>query len=77
MKIRITGKPEQVRAMVDNMKEYCGLEINYISNEYKQNRKCKESKYVSVYLDVQDFEEEWKRGRVWRLKTKMAIHIQL
>ncbi len=58
MKIRITGKPEQVRAMVSVIEEYCGLEINYVSDEYKQTRKCKTSKYVSVYLDVQDFEEE-------------------
>lgn len=58
MKIRITGKPEQVRAMVSTIEEYCGLEINYVSEEYPQNRKCKTSKYVAVYLDVQDFEEE-------------------
>ena len=38
MKIRITGTPEQVRAMVDNMKEYCGLEINYISNRKDDKR---------------------------------------
>lgn len=57
MKIRITGLPEQVHTMVDTIQEYCGVEINYISNDYKQNRKCKTSKYVSVYIDISDFEK--------------------
>lgn len=57
MKIRITGLPQQVEAMVSTIEEYCGLQINYVSQEYKQTRKCKTSKYVAVYLDVQDFEE--------------------
>lgn len=58
MKIRITGLPSQVEAMIENLKEYSGVEINYISREYKQNRYCKTSKFVSVYIDVKDFEEE-------------------
>ena len=58
MKIRITGLPNQVEAMIENLKEYSGTEITYISREYKQNRNYKYSKYVSVYLDVKDFEEE-------------------
>ena len=57
MKIRITGLPQQVEAMVSTIEEYCGLQINYVSQEYPQTRKCKSSKYVAVYLDVQDFEE--------------------
>ena len=55
MKIRITGLPNQVEAMIENLKEYSGTEINYISREYKQNRYCKTSKFVSVYIDVKDF----------------------
>ena len=57
MKIRITGLPQQVEAMVSTIEEYCGLQINSVSQEYPQTRKCKKSKYVAVYLDVQDFEE--------------------
>ena len=57
MKIRITGLPQQVEAMVSTIEEYYGLQINYVSQEYPQTRKCKSSKYVAVYLDVQDFEE--------------------
>ena len=57
MKIRITGLPHQVNAMVSTIEEYCGVQINSISKEYPQNRKCKTSKYVAVYLDVQDFKE--------------------
>lgn len=57
MKIRITGLPQQVEAMVSTIEEYCGLQINYVSQEYPQKRKCKSSKYVAVYLDVKDFEE--------------------
>ena len=57
MKVRITGLPEQVRAFAESIKEFSGLEINYISDEYKQNRKCKTSKYVAVYLDIQDYEK--------------------
>ena len=34
-----------------------GMKVNYVSKEYKQNRKCKTSKYVSVYMDVEDFEK--------------------
>ena len=56
-KIRITGLPQQVEAMVSTIEEYYGLQINYVSQEYPQTRKCKSSKYVAVYLDVQDFEE--------------------
>ena len=57
MKFRITGLPQQVEAMVSTIEEYCGLQINYVSQEYQQTRKSKTSKYVAVYLDVQDFEE--------------------
>lgn len=59
MKIRITGLPEQVETMASMIKDYCNVEVNYISNEYKQNRKCKTSKYVSVYMDVSDFGKEF------------------
>ena len=57
MKVRITGLPEQVKAFTESIKEFSCLEINYISDEYKQNRKCKTSKYVAVYLDIQDYEK--------------------
>ena len=56
MKIRITGLPEQVEAMIGLIKD-TRVDITYISNAYTQNRKCKTSKYVAVYLDVKDFEE--------------------
>lgn len=56
MKIRITGTSEQVQAMIGLIKD-TRVDIQYISNEYKQNRKCKTSKYVAVYLDIKDFEE--------------------
>ena len=57
MKIRVTGLPEQVEIMTAVIEEYCGVKVNYASKEYKQNRKCKTSKYVSVYMDVEDFEK--------------------
>ena len=56
MKIRITGLPEQVRAMSSLISQ--DFDVNYISEEYPQNRKCKTSKYVAIYLDVKDFEKE-------------------
>lgn len=58
MKIRITGLPKQVQTMAAIIEDYCGVEVNYISGEYKQNRRCKTSKYVSVYMDVSDFGKE-------------------
>ena len=58
MKIRITGLPKQVQTMAAMIEDYCGVEVNYISDEYKQNRKYKSSKFVSVYMDVSDFEKE-------------------
>ena len=78
MKVRITGLPEQVKAFTESIKEFSGLEINYISNEYKQNRKCKTSKYVAVYLDIQDYEKgenryEWNNER---LETKTTCRYE-
>lgn len=57
MKIRLTGLPEQCEAMAAMIEEHCGVDVHYISKEYAQNRKCKKTKYVSVYMDVQDFEK--------------------
>ena len=52
MKIRITGEPKQVQMLLDRLDIYVGS----ISNPYPQTRKCKTSKYVSVYVDYEDYD---------------------
>ena len=56
MKIRITGEPEQVQMLLDRLDIYVGSKCKYISKPYPQTRKCKTSKYVSVYLDFEDYD---------------------
>lgn len=55
MKVRITGLPQQVKAFAASLK--LDYDVNYESKPYPQNRKCKDSKYVAVYLDIGDFKE--------------------
>lgn len=56
MKIRITGEPEQVQMLLDRLDIYVGFKCKYISKPYPQTRKCKTSKYVSVYVDYEDYD---------------------
>lgn len=56
MKIRATGTPEQIEILIERLPLIVGTQCNYISKPYKQTRKCKASKYVSVYLDFEDYE---------------------
>ena len=56
-KVRLTGTSKQVQALAETLEEYSGLKIKYKSREYKQTRYNKNSKEVSVYLDIEDFEE--------------------
>ena len=56
MKIRITGEPKQVQMLLDRLDIYVGSKCKYISNPYPQTRKCKTSKYVSVYVDYEDYD---------------------
>ena len=56
MKIRATGTPEQIEILIERLPLIVGTQCNYISKPYKQTRKCKTSKYVSVYLDFEDYE---------------------
>ena len=56
MKIRATGTPEQIEILLEQIPLIVGTQCNYISKPYKQTRKCKTSKYVSVYLDLEDYE---------------------
>ena len=56
MKIRATGTPEQIEILLEQIPLIVGTQCNYISKPYKQTRKCKTSKYVSVYLDFEDDE---------------------
>ena len=56
MKIRVTGTPEQIEILIERLPQIVGTQSNYISKPYKQTRKCKTSKYVSVYLDFEDYE---------------------
>ena len=56
MKIRVTGTPEQVELLLARLYEYVGTRCQYISKPYPQTRKCKSSKYVSVYLDYEDYD---------------------
>ncbi len=56
MKIRITGEPEQVEMLLARLDIYVGSKSKYISNPYPLTRKCKTSKYVSVYVDYEDYD---------------------
>ncbi len=56
MKIRITGEPEQVEMLLARLDIYVGTKCKYISTPYPQTRKCKTSKYVSVYVDYEDYD---------------------
>ena len=56
MKIRVTGTHEQVEEFLARMDLFVGTKCKYVSKEYPQTRKCKTSKYVSVYMDYDDYE---------------------
>lgn len=56
MKIRVTGTPEQIEVLLERIPLIVGTQCRYISNPYPQTRKCKTSKYVSVYLDFEDYD---------------------
>lgn len=56
MKIRVTGTPEQIDILLERIPLIVGTQCRYISNPYPQTRKCKTSKYVSVYLDFEDYD---------------------
>ena len=56
IKVRITAEPEQVETLIANLEEFSGLEIFNVSREYKQTRYNKNSKLVSVYVDIKDYD---------------------
>jgi len=55
MKIRVTGTHKQVKCFLERLHIIAGTKCNYVSKEYPQTRKCKMSKYVSVYIDYEDY----------------------
>lgn len=55
MKIRATGTPEQIDVLIERISNIVGTQCKYVSKPYPQTRKCKASKYVSVYLDFEDY----------------------
>ena len=61
IKVRITAEPEQVETLIANLEEFSGLEIFNVSREYKQTRYNKNSKLVSVYVDIKDYDLNWRK----------------
>ena len=58
IKVRITGEPKQVNLLQDYLRMFGATECTYISEPYKQNRKCKFSKNVAVYMEFKDYDFE-------------------
>ena len=70
MKIRITGTPDQVELFVARVEIIAGTQCNYISKPYKQTRKCKDSKNISVYMDFEDYDLKDQANK----KSRYAQH---
>ena len=56
MKLRVTGKREQVEAFLERLDIITGSRCNSISKPYPQTRHNPYSKYVAVYIDFEDYE---------------------
>ena len=56
MKLRVTGKREQVEAFLERLDIITGSQCNNISKPYPQTRHNPHSKYVAVYIDFEDYE---------------------
>ena len=56
MKLRVTGKREQVEAFLERLDIITGSRCNSISKPYPQTRHNSYSKYVAVYIDFEDYE---------------------
>ena len=70
MKIKATGTPEQIEILLERIPLIVGTQCNYISKPYPQTRKCKTSKYVSVYLDFEDYELQALRKILCKKESK-------